>query len=126
MTRTATISSTCCAISGRTFRVSTTVHRHISVSPGRSYKGTTTDGGVSLQIDNDFGFANLTSITAYRGYKSEQNGDFDYSTVDILYRKDPDPNYRKFRTFSQELRLQGSAFGDNSTGWSAAISRTSI
>jgi len=87
-------------------------HRHISVTPGRSYKGTTTDGGVSLQIDNDFGFANLTSITAYRGYKSEQNGDFDYSTVDILYRKDQDPNFRKFRTFSQELRLQGSAFSD--------------
>jgi iron complex outermembrane receptor protein len=88
-------------------------HRHISVSPGRSYKGTTTDGGVSLQIDNDFGFANLTSITAYRGYKSEQNGDVDYSTVDILYRKDQDPNFRKFRTFSQELRLQGKTFGDH-------------
>ena len=87
-------------------------HRHISVSPGRSYKGTTTDGGVSMEIDNDFGGVNLTSITAYRGYKSEQNGDFDYSTVDILYRKDSDPNYRKFRTFSQELRLQGSAFSD--------------
>jgi len=87
-------------------------HRHISVSDGRSYKGTTTDGGVSLQVDNDFGFANLTSITAYRGYKSEQNGDFDYSTVDILYRKDSDPNYRKFRTFTQELRLQGKTFGD--------------
>jgi outer membrane receptor protein involved in Fe transport len=87
-------------------------HRHISVSPGRSYKGTTTDGGVSMQVDNDFGFANLTSITALRGYKSEQNGDFDYSTVDILYRKDSDPNYRKFRTFSQELRLQGKTFGD--------------
>ena len=87
-------------------------HRHISVSPGRSYKGTTTDGGVSLQLDNDFGFANLTSITAYRGYKSEQNGDVDYSTVDILYRKDQDPNFRKFRTFSQELRLQGQAFSD--------------
>ena len=88
-------------------------HRHISVSDGRSYKGTTTDGGVSMQIDNDFGGVNLTSITAYRGYKSEQNGDFDYSTVDILYRKDSDPNFRKFRTFSQELRLQGKAFGDH-------------
>jgi hypothetical protein len=58
------------------------------------------------------GWAELTSITAYRGYKSEQNGDFDYSTVDILYRKDQDPNFRKFRTFSQELRLQGSALSD--------------
>jgi outer membrane receptor protein involved in Fe transport len=86
--------------------------RDISVTPGRSYKGTTTDGGLSLQVDYDFGGAKLTSITGYRGYKSEQNGDFDYSTVDILYRKDEDPNYRKFKTFSQELRLQGSAFED--------------
>jgi len=86
--------------------------RDISVTPGRSYKGTTTDGGLSLQIDYDFGGPKLTSITGYRGYRSEQNGDFDFSTVDILYRKDEDPNYRKFKTFSQELRLQGSAFED--------------
>lgn len=87
-------------------------HRNIYVTPGRSYKGTTTDGGVSLQVDNDFGFANFTSITAYRGYKAEQNGDFDYGTVDILYRPDNGDSYRKFKTFSQELRLQGSAFAD--------------
>jgi iron complex outermembrane receptor protein len=86
--------------------------RDIWVTPGRSYEGNTTDGGVSLQVDYDFGGVQLTSITGYRGYKSEQNGDFDFSTVDILYRKDEDPNYRKFSTFSQELRLHGSAFAD--------------
>ncbi|HEY0630134.1 MAG TPA: TonB-dependent receptor, partial [Sphingomicrobium sp.] len=86
--------------------------RDIWVTPGRSYKGKTTDGGLSLQVDYDFGGAALTSITGYRSYKSEQNGDFDFSTVDILYRKDEDPNYRKFNTFSQELRLNGSAFGE--------------
>ena len=80
--------------------------------PGRSYKGKTTDGGVSLQVDYDFGSAKLTSITAYRGYKSEQNGDFDFGTVDILYRDDDGDSFRKFKTFSQELRLQGSAFND--------------
>jgi outer membrane receptor protein involved in Fe transport len=90
--------------------------RDISVSSGRSYKGTTTDGGLALQVDYDFGGAKLTSITGYRGYKSEQNGDFDFSTVDILYRSDDDPNYRKFKTFTQELRLQGSAF-DNHLDW---------
>ena len=86
-------------------------NRDISVSPGRSYKGKTTDGGVSLQADYDLGGAQLTSITGYRRYKSEQNGDFDFSTVDILFRDDHDPNFRKFNTFSQELRLQGEAFG---------------
>ena len=86
--------------------------RDIWVTPGRSYKGKTTDGGVSLEVDYDLGGAKLTSITGYRRYKSDQNGDFDFSTVDILYRKAEDPNYRKFNTFSQELRLNGSAFGD--------------
>ncbi len=86
--------------------------RDISVTSGRSYKGKTTDGGLSMQVDYDLGGAKLTSITGYRGYRSEQHGDFDFSTVDILYRKDEDPNYRKFRTFTQELRLQGSMFDD--------------
>ena len=87
-------------------------NRDISVSPGRTYKGKTTDGGLSLQADYDFGGAQLTSITAYRGYKSEQHGDFDFSTVDILFRGTDDPNFRRFKTFSQELRLQGKTFGD--------------
>jgi outer membrane receptor protein involved in Fe transport len=84
--------------------------RDISVSRGRSYAGKTKDGGLSLQADYDFGNAKLTSITAYRGYKSTGGGDIDYSTVDILYRPDDDSSFRRFRTFSQELRLQGAAF----------------
>jgi outer membrane receptor protein involved in Fe transport len=88
-------------------------HRDIFVTPGRSYQGKTTDGGVSLQVDNDFGWANLTSITAYRGYKSEQPGDVDYGTVDILFRPDDGNSFRRFKTFSQELRLQGSAFANH-------------
>ena len=84
--------------------------RNISVSRGRSYKGKTTDGGVSGEIGYDLGGAKLTSITGYRRYKSEQPGDIDYSTVDILYRPDDGKSYRQFKTFSQELRLQGSAF----------------
>lgn len=56
------------------------------------------------------GGAKLTSITAYRDYKSQDYGDYDYSGADLLYR---DPNtYRQFRTFTQELRAQGSAFGE--------------
>ena len=77
--------------------------RDIYVTPGRSYKGKTTDGGVSLEVNYDFGGAKLTSITAYRGYKSEQNGDFDFSTVDILYRND------NGRQFPQVQHLQPGA-----------------
>ncbi|HEV2569835.1 TonB-dependent receptor [Sphingomonas sp.] len=85
--------------------------RVISVTPGRSYAGDTEDWGVSLEANWDFGGASLTSITGYRDYKSGQASDTDYSSVDILYRA-PGLTGRAFRTFSQELRLQGSAFDD--------------
>jgi iron complex outermembrane recepter protein len=86
--------------------------RNISVSRGRSFAGRTTDGGVSLEIGYDFGGAKLTSITAYRDYKNSQASDTDYSTVDILYRGNNANQFRQFRTFTQELRLQGTAFED--------------
>jgi iron complex outermembrane recepter protein len=84
--------------------------RLIAVTPGRSYRGTTDDWGVSGHVDVDLGGATLTSITAYRGYKSEGPSDTDYSNVDILFRADDGNSFRDFRTFTQELRLQGSAF----------------
>ena len=91
--------------------------RDISVSRGRTYGGRTTDGGVSLELGWDFGGAKLTSITAYRSYKSGQGSDTDYSSVDILYRGNSTTNnYRQFKTFTQELRLQGTAF-DNKLDW---------
>ncbi|HEX9932091.1 MAG TPA: TonB-dependent receptor, partial [Allosphingosinicella sp.] len=58
----------------------------------------------------DLGGARLTSITAYRDYTSEQPGDVDYNNLDILYRADDGNAFRSFETFTQELRLQGSAF----------------
>ena len=68
------------------------------------------DWGMSGEINYDFGAAKLTSITAYRDYKSRDYGDYDYNRADIVYR---DPNtYRQFKTFTQELRLQGKAFED--------------
>ncbi len=90
--------------------------RDISVTPGRSYAGKTKDYGFSGQIDYDFGGATLTSITAYRDYRSSQAGDVDYGTVDILYRAPDADAYRQFRTFTQELRLQGEAF-DGKLDW---------
>jgi iron complex outermembrane recepter protein len=86
--------------------------RQVAITPGRTLDGKTTDGGVSAELNWDFGGANLTSITAYREYKSGQAGDVDYSTVDLLYRANDGTSYRQFKTFTQELRLQGSAFDD--------------
>jgi len=84
--------------------------RTLSVTPGRSYAGKTKDYGFSGQIDYDFGGATLTSITAYREYRSSQAGDLDYGSVDILYRADDPDAYRQFHTFTQEVRLNGEAF----------------
>jgi iron complex outermembrane receptor protein len=87
--------------------------RNINVSPGRSYGGLTKDWGISGEVNWDLGGAKLTSITAYRDYFSSQGSDTDYSFADILYRADDDNSAREFKTFSQELRLQGQAFGDH-------------
>lgn len=84
--------------------------RELHVTPGRDYVSKLRDWGLSGEINYDFGGAKLTSITAYRDYKSRDYGDYDYNRADLLYR---DPNtYRQFKTFTQELRLQGSAFSD--------------
>ncbi|MGH6786522.1 MAG: TonB-dependent receptor [Novosphingobium sp.] len=85
--------------------------RTISVTPGRTFAGRTKDYGVSGEINWDLGGAELTSITAYREYRSAQASDTDYGTVDILYRTPNDDVYRQFHTFTQELRLRGEAFG---------------
>ncbi|MGI4879601.1 MAG: TonB-dependent receptor [Janthinobacterium lividum] len=82
------------------------------VAVDRSYRNTTTDWGGSGQLDWKLGDVNLTSITAYRQYKAGDAGDFDYSNLDIAYRADDGNSYRRFRTFTQEVRLQGSLFGD--------------
>ena len=85
--------------------------RNISVSPGRGYAGKTKDYGISGELNWDLGGARLTSITAYREYRSGEGSDTDYGAVDILYRAPSDQAYRQFRTFTQEVRLQGEAFG---------------
>jgi len=90
--------------------------RNVSVSPNRLFSGETKDYGFSGQVDYDLGGATLTSITAYRQYRSGQASDTDYGEVDILYRAPSDDAYRQFHTFTQEMRLQGEAF-DGKLDW---------
>ena len=78
---------------------------------GASYEGKTKDWGLSGQIDYDFGAATLTSITAYRDYDVGPG-----RRHRLQHRRHPLPRPerqcgRHFKTFSQELRLQGKAFG---------------
>ncbi|WP_375420565.1 TonB-dependent receptor [uncultured Sphingomonas sp.] len=86
--------------------------RDIAVTPGQTFRNKTKDYGGSGQLDWNLGAATLTSITAYREYKSGNAGDVDYTNVDLTHRASDGNAYRQFKTFTQELRLQGSLFND--------------
>ncbi|WP_308814697.1 TonB-dependent receptor domain-containing protein [Sphingomonas sp. GV3] len=91
-------------------------NRQIANTPGRAYSNVTKDYGGSAQLDWNLGGAGLTSITAYREYKSGGAADIDYGNLDIGYRPDDGNAFRQFHTFTQELRLNGEAF-DNKLNW---------
>ena len=90
-----------------------TFDRNIYPTAGRSYDGETEDYGISGELNWSLGNVNFTSITAYREYANTQGSDTDYTTVDILYREPGDnAGAREFATFTQEFRLNGTAFND--------------
>ena len=83
--------------------------RDMAVTPGRDLSEAVKEWGVSGELNWDFGNATLTSITAYRDWKATRNQDIDFSGLDRAYRD----NYRtSIKDFTQELRLQGTAFND--------------
>ena len=86
-----------------------TFNREVSITPGRSYRSDVTDGGLSGELVYDFGAAELTSITAYRYNNYVRGQDADFNNLDILFRDDDGGAYNRFKTFSQELRLQGTS-----------------
>ena len=85
--------------------------RDVTISRGRSYRGDVRDGGISGELNYDFGGAELTSITAYRDNKLIRGTDVDYNALDLVYRPDDGTAFNRFKTFSQEARLQGTTFG---------------
>ena len=87
--------------------------RETAITPGRNYNGRVRDWGLSGEGVYDFGWAELTSITAYRYNKYTRGMDADFNDLDILYRDDDGGSSSRFKTFSQELRLQGNAFGNH-------------
>jgi iron complex outermembrane recepter protein len=82
--------------------------RSTATTAGFPYRADSTDYGFSGEVNWNLGGANLTSVTAYRNYKYTQGQDSDFNQLDLLRRTDED---RSFKTFTQELRLQGEAFG---------------
>ena len=65
------------------------------------------DMGVSAQIDWNFGFAKLTSITAWRDNTIQAGNDNDYTGIDLLQQPATQANQTDFKQFSQEIRLAG-------------------
>ncbi|HEX5238178.1 MAG TPA: TonB-dependent receptor [Sphingomicrobium sp.] len=86
--------------------------RDISITPGRSFRSDVVDWGLSGELVNDFGWAELTSITAYRYNKYTRGQDADFNNLDILLRDDNGGAFNRFKVFSQELRLQGNTWGN--------------
>jgi outer membrane receptor protein involved in Fe transport len=67
-----------------------------------------TDGGATLELDWKFEKLQLKSITGGREWENEGGQDIDYTSTDLLYRNtNGDDNFTKFRTFTQELQLNG-------------------
>ncbi len=64
------------------------------------------DGGLSAQADVDLSFGTLTSISAFRDWKSSNAVDIDFSTADVAHRTAEGSNTH-FATLTQELRLAG-------------------
>lgn len=93
-----------------------TFDRETSITPGRSYRADVRDWGISGEINFSIGDAALTSITAYRDWEWVRGQDSDFNNLDILYRHDDGTADQRFKTFSQELRLQGEAF-DGKLDW---------
>jgi iron complex outermembrane receptor protein len=85
--------------------------RDISVTPGRSFNSDVEDYGISGEVNYDFGAAQLTSITAYRSNDYERGLDSDFNNLDLLYRDGSGGSFNRFKTFTQELRLQGEIWG---------------
>jgi outer membrane receptor protein involved in Fe transport len=67
------------------------------------------DEGISAQVDYKLSGidAAITSITAYRHWKSLIGQDSDFTNADILYRPAYGGNGDEFNDFSQELRFAG-------------------
>ncbi|KAK0331442.1 hypothetical protein LTR94_028906, partial [Friedmanniomyces endolithicus] len=72
--------------------------------------------GVSAIVDYDFGWATLTSVTAWRSWDWGPQNDRDYTALDIT-RQSANPSWQD--QWSQEVRL--SSNGSNRIDWTAGL-----
>jgi outer membrane receptor protein involved in Fe transport len=78
----------------------------------RAPRSASRTAGLSAEVNVELPFmggVELTSISAVRGWDSENGQDPDFSTADLIHRPDDGTFAQQFSTLSQELRLQGTA-----------------
>ncbi|MGZ2411904.1 iron complex outermembrane recepter protein [Sphingomonas sp. F9_3S_D5_B_2] len=90
--------------------------RDVSMTPGRDFASKVKDYGVSGEAVYDMGWAELTSVSAYRYNNYDRGQDADFNNLDLLYRASDGGSFTRFKTFSQEVRLQGNTF-NNRLDW---------
>jgi iron complex outermembrane recepter protein len=90
-----------------------TYSRRTSLTPGVDYNSDVKDWGLSGEINYNFGATTFTSISAYRDWRWVRGQDADFNNLDILRRAGDGTGTQSFKTFTQEVRLQGEAFGDS-------------
>jgi outer membrane receptor protein involved in Fe transport len=88
-----------------------TFAREVAITPGRSFRADVDDSGISAELVYDTGGPELTWISAYRENLYRRGQDADFNNLDILHRDDGGWPGNRFRTFSQEVRVQGTTFG---------------
>jgi outer membrane receptor protein involved in Fe transport len=86
-----------------------TFARQVALTPGRTFRADVDDQGVSAELVYDTGGPELTWISAYRENLYRRAQDADFNNLDILHRADNNWPGNRFRTFSQEARVQGTA-----------------
>lgn len=67
--------------------------------------------GASLELNYDFDFATLTSITAFRTLDQFENGDIDFTSAPLIARVGGNASDTQIDTFTQELRLTSDSDG---------------
>jgi iron complex outermembrane recepter protein len=84
--------------------------RFSATTPGIGYDTDVEEWGVSAEANWDFGVAQMTSITAYRDWQAVRSADNDYTSL-AIFERGPKGQTQEFRSFSQEVRFNGEAFG---------------
>ena len=67
--------------------------------------------GTSLELNYNFDFATLTSITAYRTLDQYENGDIDFTSAPLIAASGGNASDTQIDTFTQEFRLTSDSDG---------------